>query len=84
MDDKPDSPRPSTDDYPTPPECTRALMSREAFGGPIWEPCAGEGVMAETLREQHKVFATTFQDNGQMTSAFAGVFGGPHFIHLGG
>jgi hypothetical protein len=80
MDDKPISPRPTSDDYPTPPECTRALMSREAFGGPIWEPCAGEGVMADALREKHKVFATTYQDTDPRFDAFTSVLGGVDFL----
>lgn len=42
--------RPADDNYPTPPEATRALLSVEHFAGGIWEPCAGSGEMAAVLR----------------------------------
>ena len=42
--------RADRDYYPTPAPATRALLSREAFDGPIWEPCAGGGHMADALR----------------------------------
>lgn len=46
--------------YPTPAAVTRALLSVEAFGGGIWEPCAGAGDMAAVLREAgHTVRAST-------------------------
>lgn len=52
--------RPDDDHYPTPPEAVRALLSVEAFGGGIWEPCAGDGAMAAVLREAgYTVRATT-------------------------
>jgi len=35
--------------YPTPPEATRALLSVEAFDGPIWEPACGDGRIAKVL-----------------------------------
>ena len=35
--------------YPTPPEGTRALLSVEAFDGPIWEPACGEGHISKLL-----------------------------------
>ncbi|MEZ5898496.1 MAG: hypothetical protein R3D51_03285 [Hyphomicrobiaceae bacterium] len=35
--------------YPTPPEATRALLSVEAFDGPIWEPACGDGRIAKIL-----------------------------------
>lgn len=35
--------------YPTPPEATRALLSVEAFDGPIWEPACGEGAITREL-----------------------------------
>lgn len=52
--------------YPTPPEATRALMSVEAFDGPIWEPACGDGGIAEILkREFHqRVIATDLTDYG--------------------
>lgn len=42
--------RPKDDNYPTKPPAGRALLSAEAFGGDIWEPCAGEGILADTLQ----------------------------------
>lgn len=57
--------RPSDDNYPTHPIATHALLSREPFEGSIWECCAGEGVMASTLRQAgHDVVATTLIDYG--------------------
>lgn len=35
--------------YPTPPQGTRALLSVEAFDGPIWEPACGEGHISKVL-----------------------------------
>ncbi len=37
--------------YPTPPEATRALLSVEAFDGPIWEPACGLGHISKVLEE---------------------------------
>jgi hypothetical protein len=37
------------DFYPTHPGATRALLSVEAFDGPIWEPACGEGDMSRVL-----------------------------------
>lgn len=47
--------------YPTPPEATRALMDREVFSDLIWEPCAGWGGMASTIRETHDCHASTIE-----------------------
>lgn len=45
--------------YPTPPEATRALLSVEAFDGPIWEPACGEGHISEVLlSDGHQVVST--------------------------
>lgn len=51
--------------YPTPPEATRALLSVEAFDGPIWEPACGDGRIARVL-ERHgaQVVATDLNDYG--------------------
>jgi len=32
------------DFYPTPPEATNALLDRETFDGPIWEPACGDAL----------------------------------------
>lgn len=56
--------RPADDDYPTPPEATRALLSVEHFAGGIWEPCAGGGAMAAVLRGAgYTVRATTIGES---------------------
>lgn len=51
--------RAAFDYYPTPPEATRALLSVEAFDGPIWEPACGEGHISEVLFSTgHQVVST--------------------------
>lgn len=51
--------------YPTPPEATRALLSVEAFDGPIWEPACGEGHIARVLEAAGlDVVATDLNDRG--------------------
>lgn len=47
----------SLDFFPTPPWATRALFAHVVpdAGGVAWEPAAGEGHMAEVLREQFDV-----------------------------
>lgn len=35
--------------YPTPPEATRALLSRESFDGDVWEPACGRGHISRVL-----------------------------------
>lgn len=51
--------------YPTPPEATRALLSVEAFDGPIWEPACGEGHIAHVLEASGlSVVATDLNDRG--------------------
>jgi hypothetical protein len=42
--------REENDFYPTPPETTFALMSREQFEGNIWECASGDGSMAKVLK----------------------------------
>lgn len=42
--------RSDNDFYPTPPLVTLALLQREKFPGPIWEPCAGNGHMVHALQ----------------------------------
>tara|TARA_R110000868_G_scaffold26534_1_gene102036 strand:+ start:44 stop:631 length:588 start_codon:yes stop_codon:yes gene_type:complete len=36
--------------YETPPEAIKALLDREKFLGPIWEPAAGRGAIAQAFR----------------------------------
>lgn len=58
----------AADFYPTPPEATRALLSVEAFDGPIWEPACGKGHIAKVLKaEGHEVIATDLNDWGYGT-----------------
>jgi len=74
--------RPTDDDYSTPPEAVRALLSVEGFGGAIWEPCAGRGVLADALREKHRdpVYATTLRRDHGRGNAMAGIVGGVDFL----
>src|SRR5690242_13828802 len=45
--------------YPTPAWATEALLKQERFTGHIWEPCAGDGAMANVLRSAgHYITAT--------------------------
>lgn len=73
--------RPADDDYPTPPEATRALLSVERFNGGIWEPCAGSGAMAKVLRENYQgVWASTLATGGS-GNGFVGVRGSKDFLY---
>lgn len=61
--------RADRDFYPTPAPATHALLSRETFPGPVWEPCAGRGDMAAVLRETgHRVTATDITDGHDVLS----------------
>lgn len=69
----------SLDFFPTPPWGTRALM-RHVLGDvsskSVWEPAAGEGHMAEVLRESFaKVHASDVHDYGKgyVVGSFVGV-----------
>jgi hypothetical protein len=42
--------RNDNDAYYTPDWCTESLIGRVSFRGPVWEPAAGKGRMAEVLR----------------------------------
>jgi hypothetical protein len=44
----------NADFYQTPPEAVMALLSKETFDGLTWEPCAGNGAIAQVL-EQHGI-----------------------------
>jgi hypothetical protein len=64
--------------YPTPPSAVRALLSVEQFRRKVWECAAGEGHLAEALREAgHNVIATDVVDRG-----YSRGFHGPHWDFL--
>ena len=66
-----DGVRPIDDFYPTPPECTRALLSTGELNGVdrIWEPCCGDGAIARVLMATgYDVAATDLNDHGFGTS----------------
>lgn len=52
------------DFYPTPCWATEALMKYENFIGDVWEPCCGDGAMAEVLKEKYEVIASDKFDRG--------------------
>ena len=53
------------DFYATPPEATRALLSVEAFDGPIWEPACGDGAISRELKAHgYQVVSTDLIDRG--------------------
>jgi len=66
----------SLDFFPTPPWATRALLAHVLIDarGICWEPAAGEGHMAEVLRERFEVFASDIRDYGRgyNVGSFAG------------
>lgn len=57
--------REKDDFYPTPPEATNALLDREQFDGPIWEPACGDGAISEVLKSRgYHVQSTDLVDRG--------------------
>jgi hypothetical protein len=53
------------DSYPTPSGAVRALLKVETLPRKIWEPCAGHGAIATTLRDAgHVVIASDIADRG--------------------
>lgn len=44
------APREANDFYATPATTTLALLAKETFSGPIWEPAAGLGAISEVLK----------------------------------
>jgi hypothetical protein len=57
--------RETHDFYPTHPAATRALLTVEAFDGPIWEPACGDGAMSRVLIEAgHDVVSSDLIDRG--------------------
>lgn len=58
-------PRDQDDFYPTPPDVTHALMSRIVLSGSVYEPCCGDGAMAEVLAQYVPVVhASDLRDRG--------------------
>lgn len=57
-------PRHDADFYPTPWECTAALMARfgDMLPGPVWEPACGDGAICRHLGRAH--IATDLHDRG--------------------
>ena len=59
------SDRQKDDWYPTPPVATEALLQREQFTGPIWEPACGDGAISEHLKlHDYDVMSTDLNDYG--------------------
>ena len=57
--------RPSDDFYPTPPECTIAILERETLSEKVWEPACGDGAISEVLKSLgHKVRSSDLYDHG--------------------
>jgi len=54
--------RDSLDFYLTPPYATQALIDREEFIGPIWEPACGDGAMVKVLRQLGPTNPVYFSD----------------------
>jgi hypothetical protein len=57
--------RQENDFYPTPVWVTEALLNSVTLRGPVWEPCCGDGAMAQTiLARDHGVVASDLVDRG--------------------
>lgn len=57
--------RNEADFYPTPPECTLALLEHWHPFGTIWEPACGDGAIARVLNEAgHRVISSDLHDRG--------------------
>lgn len=57
--------RPELDFYRTPAIATRGLLSVEKIRGVVWDPCCGDGRIADVLRAAKiKVVATDLVDRG--------------------
>lgn len=57
--------RERNDWYKTPPRLTQAILDREQFYGPIWDPCCGDGAMAKVVRTAgYTVIASDLIDRG--------------------
>jgi hypothetical protein len=57
--------RQERDFYPTPAWVTEALLRRVSLPNGIWEPCCGNGAMAQVLEAHgHRVVGTDLMDRG--------------------
>ena len=57
--------RQDKDFYPTPGWVTEALLRRVRLPKGIWEPCCGDGAMAQVLEGRgHRVAGTDLADQG--------------------
>lgn len=57
--------RKKDDFYPTPDRATLALLSVEAFDGPIWEPACGDGAISRLLEQHgHETISSDLIDRG--------------------
>ena len=57
--------RQAEDFYSTPDWVTRCLLSQIVLGGPVWEPCCGDGAIARVIAGAgHSVVATDLADYG--------------------
>src|SRR3954451_12402261 len=57
--------RQDRDFYPTPAWVTEALLRRVHLSKEIWEPCCGNGAMAQVLEAHgHRVVGTDLVDRG--------------------
>ncbi len=60
--------RQKDDFYPTPPEATEALLGKEIFTGPVWEPACGDGAISRVLiAHGHTVVSSDLIDRGYGT-----------------
>ena len=67
--------RQKDDYYSTPAPTTQALLRVEKFIGQIWEPCCGEGHIAEVLIDAgHDVAASDLVDRGYGESGIDALF----------
>lgn len=56
------------DFYPTPAWATEALLDRERFEGPVWEPACGDGAMSEVVKARgYDVVSTDLVDRAYGT-----------------
>jgi hypothetical protein len=57
--------RVENDFYPTPSYVTNALLERESFDGPIWEPACGDGAISKVLENRgYDVRSSDLNDYG--------------------
>lgn len=57
--------REKDDFYPTPPYAVEALLERERFDGPIWEPACGDGAISKVLKAAgYHIQSTDLVDRG--------------------